>query len=206
MFTNTFSKLVLFCIITIFSFSCTIPLKAIKTGPENPASVPQDFDPKENVLLVVAIPQLDNEALIDMKNTIKLEEQMQKQYPYSYKVVTQKELKEAPGQYGDTSRYRFALLSERRVIRQAGSFQLDVEDGLAFVPGYKATYIDLVFYDRITGQRYPPSGTSTSEMKLAVNNLTLMINKVTKQKEREKLKGATAQHESNKRTELLFSK
>lgn len=189
MIKRSFLNLFLFLFIAIVSFSCTIPLQAIRTGPENPASVPDNFDPTQNVLLVVAIPQLDNATLTDMKSTIKLEEELRKQYPFSYKIVSLKETAEA---YSDTTIYRFALLSERRLVKQKGSFQFDIEEGLAYVPGYKATYIDFAFYDRTTGKRFPFSGRSSSKMKFAVRQLTAMVIKASEQKATDKLKGSTA--------------
>ena len=195
----------MFLTVAIFSISCTIPMRVITTGPQNAASVPKDFDPKRNILLVMAIARLDNASLVDMKSTINLDAEMQKQYPYQYRLVTQKELEEAADMFTDTSIYRFVLTNVRWLVVQRGSFQLDVEEGLAFVPGYKATYIDFAFYDRVTRQRFPYSGTSTSVMKLAVSNLTKSIDKAMEQKAVEKLKESSALNKTYEKTGLSLA-
>ncbi len=204
MFRNIYSQLTLFFVMAVFSLSCTIPIRAITTGPQNAAVVPEYFDPGQDILLVVAIPRLDNGGLIDMKSTIKLEEAMQKHYPYQYKVISPKELNESPEKYADTSLYRFALVSERRLVKQPGSFQFDVEKGLAFVPGYKATYMDFAFYDRVTEQRFPLTGTSTTVMRLAVKNLTTMIDKAMEQKRAEKLNASSVLNQKHTQADLSF--
>lgn len=206
MFRKIFFHLAAIFTIAIFSSSCTIPIKAINTGPQNVASVPKEFDPMRDTLLVLAIPRLENVALIDIKSTIKLDEQMQKQYPYPYKIVSQRELDETPKKYGDTITYRFALVSERRLVKQKGFFQFDVEEGLAFVPGYKATYIDFAFLDRATKQMFTFSGMSTTMMKLAVKNLTTRIKNAVEQKVVDKSKSSSARNTNKSKGDKSFIK
>jgi len=204
MFKKFYLNLILLFTGTLLFVSCTVPIKSITTGPQNVASVPADFDPKHNILLVVAIPRLENAQLVDMKSTIKLDDEMRKHYPYQYKIVTQKEVYERTKNGDDSSNYRYALLSQRRVVVQKGSFELSVEEGLAYVPGYKATYLDFAFYDRITGRRFPYSGTSTTAIKLAVNNLIIMINRATEKKDVEQLKASSVMHQNPSKTDVSF--
>jgi hypothetical protein len=171
----------MFIAAVVLTASCTIPVKTVVRGPLHAADVPSDFSPEQDILLVAAMPSLEDQYLIDEKSTRKLDEALQKYYPYRYRIVSLEEIYDPHGKYSRTTVFRFALMIERKVIKQAGSFRAGPDEGLAFTPGYKSTLIDFAFYDRLKEQRFPHSGNSASVMRIAVSNLTMWINKAKRQ-------------------------
>lgn len=182
MFPNNLTQLVLYFALALSMVSCTIPLRTVVHGPLDTTAVPMDFNPERDLLLVAAVPGAGSPDEEDQKRTKKLDEELRKQYPYPYRIVSQKALLEKGGPYSDTLLFRFALLLERNDVQQPASLRVGPDDGFALTPGYRSTLVDFAFYDRYSRQRLPHSGNGTSVMRIAVANLTAMVQKAKQRK------------------------
>lgn len=163
--------------IAIFVTGCTIPLRTVVQGPLRASDVPADFDPQKHVLLVTAMQRLDKPEAVDEKITRKLAAALQEHFPYRYKIVTRKEVYDKHGRYSDTSVYRYAVVAKRKVVVDDWMLEGELEEGLSFSPGFSKTYIDFAFYNRVENVPYPFSGSGTSVMRIAVNNIATRIQK-----------------------------
>ncbi len=163
--------------LAVFITGCTIPLRTVVQGQLRASDVPADFDPQKHVLLVMAIQRLEKPGEVDEKNTQKLEAALQEHFPYRYKIVTKKEVYDKQGKYADTSIYRYAVVAKRKVLVDDWTLEGELEEGLSFSPGFRRTYIDFAFYNRVDNSHYPFSGSGTSVMRIAVSNVATRIQK-----------------------------
>lgn len=174
---KSFLPLLLLLSLASFLTACTIPVRTVVKGPLLATDVPQEFDAQKHILLVAAMQRLDKPETVDQKRTADLEKALQKYFPYRYVVVTKNEIYGNPERYSDTTVYRFALVSKRKTLVDPWLLEGEFEEGISFAPGFSRTYIDFAFYSRADKQHYPFSGSGTSVMKIAVNNVTTRINK-----------------------------
>jgi hypothetical protein len=181
MYIKMISRLAMVALIAISSFSCAVPLHTVVWGPQDASGVPREYNPERDILLVAALPNPDYPNQVDEKSTRKLDKEMKKQFPYRYKIVSLISVLDTTEKISDSSAYRFALLCERRVIKEPGTFQAAPYHGIGFMPSYKSTVTDFAFYDRLNKQRFPHSGNGTSVMRIAVSNLTAWVKKAKQQ-------------------------
>ena len=177
MFRKSVLKVAIIFALSIFIASCTIPVRTVVRGPLLASDVPPNFDPEKHVLLVATTQRLDKPEEIDKKSARKLEKALRENFPYRYEIVTKKDIYENPERYSDTAIYRYALVGKRKVLIDEWTLEGELEEGISFSPGFRRTYIDFAFYNRVDKVHYPFSGSGTSVMKIAINNVATRINK-----------------------------
>lgn len=165
-----------FVTISIFSISCTIPLKTVIHGPRNTTEVPTDFDPKQHILLVEELHSAKTDETTDGKRTDKLYKALQKYYPYRFQIVSSKEIHGNSKKYSDTSVYKYALLNEFRIKKESWSLDIENEESISLTPGFKIDHIAFSFYDRSEKRSFPKNEKGTIIMNAAIRKLTAVVN------------------------------
>ena len=121
--------------------------------------IPAKFEYKETTLLVEELPRAGSANK-------KVEQLLQKKYPYKYQFAQSKDIL-ASNKFVDSTKFRYAIMSD------IGPTTLSREDGTRM----SHTVIDYHIYDRLTKKHYPPTGYSASLAKLPFETLlnTLLI-------------------------------
>lgn len=130
-------RLALFCCsLLLFSASCISPHKG--TWSDGKDWIPADFDFQKDILVVEVFPlgRRSNEHMVKWLAT---------KYTGKYVVVDKQSIMSKTGQYGDTRKYRFAMLWEEMHTDRHGA------------TGYTDLDWNGRFYDRQNDKIYPVS-------------------------------------------------
>jgi hypothetical protein len=118
-----------------------------------PKWLPQDFDPKNGILLIEKAPSY-------VPGQKKIEKYMEENYPYKYEFVTiglVGDSKESTifdaEKYADKNVYRFIMVNSSTVIKGIPRSDGHQTQGSTF---------DYSFIDRLNNKAYPATGSSTS--------------------------------------------
>ena len=141
---------------------------------------PSDFDPKKHILLVAEMPRLRKPDERNESATKQLDKALQANYPYKYEIVSMKDIAENPGKYADTAVYKYALLNSLSSYKHTTTTMRKDIDGIykpTTSPSANITSIDFLFYDRVTGTRYPDSGWHSSFIGMTMKKVIGIIKK-----------------------------
>jgi len=168
--------------ITLLLTSCWTESKFVKRANLDTSKVPADFNPRKHVLLVAEMPRINNLEQTNPSVTRKLDEALKERYPYKYEVVSPDEIFRNSSKYSDTSKYKYALVSNLDIQRHGHTTTTTMSDGKQFSvsPSARTTYIDFQFFDRTKKLAYPPTGNAFPKIEYTVAALVALIDKAKK--------------------------
>ncbi len=145
------------------------------------ANIPADYNPQKHILLVAEMQRLYYPNQKSNAITNKLDKALKENFPYKYEIVSLDDIYGNKTKYGDTSIYKYALLNNVTSITHTTTTTTTTANGSYSVsPSAKTAYLDFAFYNRISKDRYPNTGNSSSRMAWTVKILTELIKKAKK--------------------------
>jgi hypothetical protein len=175
-----------FLFATIFS-SCWTTAKFLERAKYDMSKVPNDFDPRKHVLLVSEIARLNYPDQRSDEKTEQIDKLLQQYYPYKYEIVSLNDIYTNYTKYGDTSKYKYALLYYTSSITSTTTTKTTIKDNTgthssSVSPSAKTTYIDFGFYDRVTKATYPATGNRAPKGEYAVAAFAELVEKAKSRK------------------------
>ena len=177
------AKLSQIILISLLISSCWTTSKFLERATYDTSKVPKDFDPRKHVLLVCEIARLNFPNQRSDSKTEQINKLLQKYYPYRYEIVTLDDIYKNKTKYGDTTKYKYALLyylsstthttttTVTKSVPNYGTSSYSVS------PSARSIYLDFGFYDRVTKTTYPPTGNWAPKGEYAVAAFASLVEK-----------------------------
>src|ERR1041384_4324134 len=113
---RSFCRILFYFLLSFILFSCMTQSRFMSHATMNMASVPPGYNPKKHILLVEEMHRLYYPEQRSDAVTNKLDKALKENFPYRYEIVSAKDINENKSKYGDTSIYKYALLTNVSTI------------------------------------------------------------------------------------------